>query len=256
MRQWPVDLRQGVVVPTVQLAEVVAEPPELHSQPTGERGPVDIELLGADLAVLLDEEGARLREWIERRLERHLELTECKAVHRRVARPIRPGAEYVARDGDLGVELAHVASPIGELPIVGRRCRRRRGCFLRLVFQGGQGARQLVLERGALGVLRCRRSLLPGSVRPHLLRCDQALLQLLEPGPEALVRLLQRPLQGGHTRLEGGDTLGITLLSCEGGWLRGVRRLRTEPDDRRDRGYHQAALAGPTRTMRATHTRC
>ncbi len=106
-------LGQRVQVPAVQLAELLAEFPDVEPDVAGQAGPVGVTFLDAHLAVLEAHEDLRIRIGIERRLEPDLELPRIE-VFPLDARLLCVGA-HVSGDADLGVELRLAALAPDEL---------------------------------------------------------------------------------------------------------------------------------------------
>src|SRR5437762_12530852 len=96
-------LRERVQVPAVQLAELLAELPDVEADVPGESGPVGVPLFYAHRSVLQAHEdlGARVR--IERRLKPDLDFPGLEVVPLD-SRTLRGGADVV-RDADLRAQL-------------------------------------------------------------------------------------------------------------------------------------------------------
>ena len=185
-------LGERVQMPTVQLAELLAELADVEAQVAGEPGPVGVTLLDADVPVLEAHEDLRVRVGIERRLEPNLELAGLEIVVLDAGLLAVP--TYVARDADLRIELRLVSLPAYELDPArsigpggrvatadggGRSRAQRRQVLARVSGRRGWPRGRDALEGGAQAVeTRLERSHLRGQ-RIHLalhglLRCARA----------------------------------------------------------------------------------
>src|SRR5256886_1634881 len=96
-------LREGVQVPAIQLAELLAELPDVEPDVSWQPGPVCVPLFDADIAVLKAHENLGARVGIERRLKADFELSrvEVLALDALEAR----ASAYIARGADFRIEL-------------------------------------------------------------------------------------------------------------------------------------------------------
>ncbi len=194
-------------VPTVQLAELLAELAQVEPNVTRQPGPVGVAFLDTDVAALEADEDLGVRIGIERRLEPDFELARVEVLALDSARS-RVSAD-VPGHSDFGVELRLIALATYEL--------RRDGIgAMDRVPAGGLNRRRSQRRKIIARWWRCRagrrsRRTLARQSREHAIefRAQRAHL-----GSEGVHLALRRLLRGGWYRKARGQNQRRAVRTC------------------------------------------
>src|SRR5436309_5413014 len=103
----------GMEVPAIELAELLAVFADIESDMSRQAGPVGVPFLQTDVSVFETDEDFGVRVGVEGRLKADLELSRIEVIALQAA-PGRVAAD-IARDADFGIELGLVALPPASL---------------------------------------------------------------------------------------------------------------------------------------------